>query len=112
MIQTDYSKWLSQLMAETGETQYSLAAKSGVPQPTIQRILSGETKDPKANTVRKLLRALGRDPNALLASGGPAPASGTAVVSAPSLERGADGLLFDSRGLTPSSLSDFHGPAY
>jgi transcriptional regulator with XRE-family HTH domain len=104
MIQTDYSKWLSHLMTETGETQYSLAAKSGVPQPTIQRILSGETKDPKANTVRKLLRALGRDPNALLASGGPAPASGTAVVSEPSLERGADGLPFDRRGLTPRQL--------
>ncbi|MDA8152026.1 MAG: helix-turn-helix domain-containing protein [Acidithiobacillus sp.] len=101
MIQTDYSKWLSQLMAETGETQYSLAAKSGVPQPTIQRILSGETKDPKANTVRKLLRALGRDPNALLASGGPVPTSGTAAVSAPSLERGADGLPFEGSGLTP-----------
>ncbi len=100
MIQTDYSKWLGQLMAETDESQYSLAAKSGVPQPTIQRILSGETKNPKADTVRKLLRALGRDPDALLAGGSPMPGSDKTIREA-SMERGADGLPFDGRGLTP-----------
>jgi len=35
-------------------SQYALAAKSGVPQPTIQRILSGETQNPKIDTLRAL----------------------------------------------------------
>lgn len=100
MKQTDYSKWLSQLMAETDNTQYSLAVKSGVPQPTIQRILSGETKNPKADTVRKLLRALGRDPDALLAGGSLTPTSDKAAWMA-TLERGSDGLPFEGAGLTP-----------
>lgn len=45
-------------MDQAGETQYSLSAKSGVPQPTIQRILSGQTASPKADTLRALAKWL------------------------------------------------------
>ncbi len=100
MNQTDYSKWLSHLMAEAGVSQYALAAKSGVPQPTIQRMLSGETKSPKADTIRKLLLALGRDPNALLASAGQMPPDGSSIRKTSPLERGTDGLPFEGLGLT------------
>ncbi len=88
-------------MAETGVSQYALAAKSGVPQPTIQRMLSGETKSPKADTIRKLLLALGRDPNALFVGGGHPPPGGIPIRKNSPLERGADGLPFEGFGLTP-----------
>lgn len=38
---------------------YDLANASGIPQPTIHRILSGEQDDPRSNTVKKLAHALG-----------------------------------------------------
>lgn len=98
MEKTDYSEWLARLMGKAGESQYSLAAKSGVPQPTIQRILSGETRSPKTDTIRKLLGALGYGPDALLTAigaegNGEAPAGGSA-------EPGPDGLPFAGTGLT------------
>lgn len=49
---------LKKLMDERQENPNSLAMKSGVPQPTIFRILSGESKEPRRNTVEKLARAL------------------------------------------------------
>lgn len=57
-METTYSVWLRKLMAESGITQYKLSSLSGVPQPTIQRILSGESKNPKADTLGKLSRVL------------------------------------------------------
>jgi len=41
--------------------QTELARRSGVPQPTINRILSGETGDPRGSTINKLRRVLGED---------------------------------------------------
>lgn len=38
---------------------YDLANASGIPKPTIYRILSGEQDDPRSNTVKKLAHALG-----------------------------------------------------
>lgn len=58
---TIYSNRLRRLMASRGETQYSLAEKTGVPQPTIQRILSGETRNPKIDTLQKLADQLGAE---------------------------------------------------
>ena len=49
---------LAKEMSKHGATQYSLAASSHVPQPTIQRILSGETLSPKLNTIKKLANGL------------------------------------------------------
>lgn len=58
---TVYSELLEAAMKRAGETQYSLSLRSDVPQPTIQRILSGETADPRIGTMIKLAAALGCD---------------------------------------------------
>jgi predicted transcriptional regulator len=44
-----------------GMAQTELARRSGVPQPTINRILSGETGDPRGSTISKLRCVLGED---------------------------------------------------
>lgn len=46
------------LLSPDTRSQYGLAAKSGVPQPTILRILSGESNDPRKSTVKPLAEAL------------------------------------------------------
>lgn len=53
---TDISERLAVLMRMRGVSQYALATMSGVPQPTIQRIISGETQNPKL----KLCESLGK----------------------------------------------------
>jgi len=55
---TIFSERLRVLMHMRDITQYALADKSGVPQPTIGRILSGETQNPKIETLRSLAKAL------------------------------------------------------
>lgn len=50
---------LDKAMREAGfESQSALARASGVPQPTINRILKGSSKGPEAATVRKLAQTL------------------------------------------------------
>lgn len=46
-------------MARQGLTEYALGKRSGVPQPTIHRILTGESRNPKARTLDRLARTLG-----------------------------------------------------
>lgn len=53
-------KRLERAMREAHVTQYRLAKLSGVPQPTIARIISGETREPKRTTMDRLARALHR----------------------------------------------------
>jgi hypothetical protein len=55
----DFKEWLKEEMRVREWNPSQLAGVSKVPQPTIFRILSGETKDPRQNTVKKLERALG-----------------------------------------------------
>lgn len=59
----EFKLWLAQQMAEKQLGQADLARLSRVPQPTIQRILSGETSDPRGSTIGKLERALGVNPD-------------------------------------------------
>ncbi len=47
------------LMANHGDDAYSLAEKSGVPQPTTHRFLSGKHGDPRSSTVKKWASAYG-----------------------------------------------------
>lgn len=72
-----YADDLQCAMLEAGYSQYSLAKASGVPQPTIRRILIGESKEPKQSTIAALEKILGK-PIGPKASGydnvGPAPA--------------------------------------
>ena len=66
----DIKEKLEAEMARTGYSQYELAKLSTVPQPTIQRILSGETIDPKSLTVKKLSLALDVSSSVLLDDAG------------------------------------------
>lgn len=49
-------------------SEYKLAQVTGVPQPTIHRILTGESVDPKTRTVRPLARYFGLTPDELRAA--------------------------------------------
>lgn len=49
---------LRRLMVEQGISQYRLWKESGVSQPTIKRILDGDSKEPDKSTVAKLAAAL------------------------------------------------------
>lgn len=51
-------KDLKIIMKMKGFTPESLSAKSGVPKSTIDKILSGNTPDPRYNTVKELVNAL------------------------------------------------------
>lgn len=55
----EFKEWLQTEMDERRMSPSELARLSKVPQPTIFRILSGETKDPRTNTVKRLERVLG-----------------------------------------------------
>lgn len=56
----DIGKRLDEAMKAKGiRSQSELSRKSGVPQPTINRILKGTTPNPDLSTIRKLCDALG-----------------------------------------------------
>ena len=59
--QGQYSEWLQELLDRLEITSYSLAKRSGVPQPTVTRILTGETQNPKVETLRALSAVAGED---------------------------------------------------
>ena len=50
---------IQELKKEKGLTIEELSAKSGVPIGTLNKILSGQTKDPKLETLKALTRVLG-----------------------------------------------------
>lgn len=52
-------KILSFLMGKAGDDAYSLQTKSGVPQPTTQRFLTGKHGEPRSSTVRKWAKVYG-----------------------------------------------------
>ena len=54
--------WLDALRAmkeKSGLTAAEIAAGAGVPKPTLEKILSGETKDPRLPTMKKIVYFLG-----------------------------------------------------
>ncbi len=53
------AKTLDALMKKRKVSQYALAEATGVPQPTIQRILAGISKDPKTATLDPLAKFFG-----------------------------------------------------
>lgn len=113
-------------MTRQGLNDYDLEEKSGVPQPTIQRIRSGKHGDPRSSTVKKLALGLGitegqlrgiepirsieesAEPegyakNNLSFSGRPDPFNKLEMVLVPL-------IAFDRAGEWPSALKD-HRPA-
>lgn len=54
--------WLSSLRtmkANSGKTTRQIAELSGVPEPTLEKLFSGATREPKLETVRAVVQALG-----------------------------------------------------
>jgi transcriptional regulator with XRE-family HTH domain len=53
-----YGEWVNDARRSAALSQRQLAARSGVPQPTIARIEAGH-QVPRADTLERLLRACG-----------------------------------------------------
>lgn len=52
----DKIKWMKQ---QSGMTTKEITQKSGIPEPTLEKLFSGATKDPKLETMRQLVHSLG-----------------------------------------------------
>jgi transcriptional regulator with XRE-family HTH domain len=76
-MKTDMRANLAELMRQAGDDAYSLETKSGVPQPTTQRFLSGKHGEPRSSTVRKWAKAYGITESQLR---GDVPMGGVAVM--------------------------------
>lgn len=63
------AEWVNGARRSAGLTQRELAARSGVPQPTIARIETGRQM-PRADTLDRLLRACGWELDMTLRRGG------------------------------------------
>lgn len=50
---------LKKMKAESGLTTSEIAAKSGIPEPTLEKLFAGVTKDPKLPTMQKLVHFFG-----------------------------------------------------
>ena len=55
----NYGNAIAEEMKRQGVSQGELSRMTGIPQPTIFRIVSGETENPRASTLHKLASALG-----------------------------------------------------
>lgn len=55
--------WLDNLKVmkeQSGMTTKEIAAKSGIPEPTLEKLFAGATKDPKLATMQQLVHFFGR----------------------------------------------------
>lgn len=50
---------LKKMKAESGLTTSEIVAKSGIPEPTLEKLFAGVTKDPKLPTMQKLVHFFG-----------------------------------------------------
>ena len=50
---------LKKMKAESGLTTSEIAAKYGIPEPTMEKLFAGVTKDPKLPTMQKLVHFFG-----------------------------------------------------
>ena len=50
---------LKKIKSESGMSIHEIATKSGLPEPTLDKIFSGATKSPGINTVQTVVHALG-----------------------------------------------------
>lgn len=55
--------WLDNLKAmkeQSGMTTKEISAKSGIPEPTLEKLFAGATKDPKLTTMQQIVHFFGR----------------------------------------------------
>lgn len=64
-MKLDISKKLSKLMKDNNLSQSALSRETGVPQPTINRILREMTRDPRRNAVVRIANFFGITPESL-----------------------------------------------
>lgn len=55
----DWIDGLRAIKARTNLSTREIAEKSGLPEPTLEKLFSGQTKNPGINTVKQLVHALG-----------------------------------------------------
>lgn len=55
----DWFENLRALKAKSNMSMREIAIKSGIPEPTLEKIFSGATKSPGVNTIQSLVHALG-----------------------------------------------------
>lgn len=55
----DWRDKLKDLKAKSGKTTKELADLSGLPEPTLEKIFSGATKDPRLSNIATLVHAMG-----------------------------------------------------
>ena len=53
--------YLNTLKTAGGYTWTEIANMSGIPEPTVRKVFSGETADPRFDTIVKLITAMGGD---------------------------------------------------
>lgn len=66
MVEAKRSQTLQRLIQEAGLNQAELARRTGVAQPVVHRLCTGETVDPKLSTLRRLSRYFGVTIDALI----------------------------------------------
>lgn len=66
----DFASRLRAKLTELGLNESEAGRRSGVPQPTIHRILSGESSSPRKSTVERLAKALKVSPDWLMFGAG------------------------------------------
>ena len=69
-MELDISKQLSKLMRDNNLSQSALSRATGVPQPTINRILSEVTREPRRDSVVRIANFFGITPESLYETGG------------------------------------------
>jgi transcriptional regulator with XRE-family HTH domain len=67
-MKLDISKHLSKLMRDNNLSQSGLSRATGVPQPTINRILSEVTREPRRDSVVRIANFFGITPESLYGS--------------------------------------------
>jgi transcriptional regulator with XRE-family HTH domain len=94
-------------MTRQGVTEYALGKRSGVPQPTIHGVLSGESRNPKARTLDRLARALGISHDDLIRE---SPRDGLPVRDeVPTYDAEAQRLAVEIQSLPPPDRALFQG---
>ena len=78
-MKLDISKQLARLMRERRLSQSALSRATGVPQPTINRILSEVTREPRRDSVVRIANFFGVTPESMYAP--PSKKAGDAAVS-------------------------------
>ena len=100
------SKELARLMAKEGISQSGLSRATGVPQPTINRILSQVTQDPRRDSMAAVADYFGVPIDSLYANGAANKSSGKKINSVEEIYKRILGLSKTERSKLFSKVAD------